>query len=94
MSTLDEFEEAVAQLHLYLLSRDFSLSNQLEVADRISRNGSFLEAAALRAYLLSIGCTERQSSRGGPVVHAAPLERKHGGSDAVVAAYKSVERRR
>ena len=34
MSTLDEFEEAVAQLHLYLLSRDFSLSNQLEVADR------------------------------------------------------------
>ena len=42
MSTLDEFEEAVAQLHLYLLSRDFSLSNQLEVADIVTVDQSLV----------------------------------------------------
>jgi hypothetical protein len=51
------------------------------------------EAAALRKYLLSVGCAERaSSSRGESSAHTAALERVEKGSDAVAKAYQRVER--
>ena len=70
-----------------------SVADAFQSLIRLIDRGERPEGAALRKYLLRVGCAERaSSSRRGSNTYAVALERVEKGSDAVVKAYERVER--